>query len=86
MRPFVKFRCFLKSNPSVSARFQEKRRNKNFMMMRHNRDVRGKTKRSFRDKQVVSLVCACTVLKNKLVNARERNEHEVFCACVASVR
>ena len=31
---------------------QEKRRKKNFMMMRHNRDVRGKTKRSFRDKQV----------------------------------
>ncbi|XP_020617627.1 protein SDA1 homolog [Orbicella faveolata] len=49
-------------NQFASTSNKEKRRNKNFMMMRHNRDVRGKTKRSFRDKQM-SLKHA--LLKNK---------------------
>lgn len=49
-------------NQFASTSNKEKRRNKNFMMMRHNRNVRGKTKRSFRDKQM-SLKQA--LLKNK---------------------
>lgn len=39
---------------NFSGHLQEKRKHKNFMMMRHNKDVRGKNKRSFRDKQVGS--------------------------------
>ncbi|KAK3696721.1 hypothetical protein QZH41_013081 [Actinostola sp. cb2023] len=41
-----------KMNEHASTTNKEKRRTKNFMMMRHNRNVRGKVKRSFRDKQV----------------------------------
>lgn len=54
------------------------------MMMRHNRDVRGKTKRSFRDKQVTGLVRACNTLEEQAwhANARERNARcIVLCVC-----
>jgi len=50
-------------NEFASTSNKEKRRKKNFMMMRHNRDVRGKTKRSFRDKQVA--------LKNALLKSKK---------------
>lgn len=50
-------------NEFASSTNKEKRRKKNFMMMRHNRDVRGKNKRSFRDKQMA--------LKNSLLKAKK---------------
>ncbi|XP_041826776.1 protein SDA1 homolog [Melanotaenia boesemani] len=41
-----------KLNPHASTSNKEKRRNKNFMMMRHSQNVRTKGKRSFREKQI----------------------------------
>ncbi|XP_077353629.1 protein SDA1 homolog [Festucalex cinctus] len=41
-----------KLNPHASTSNKEKRRTKNFMMMRHSRNVRTKGKRSFREKQI----------------------------------
>uniref|UniRef100_A0A8C5FJU1 Protein SDA1 n=1 Tax=Gadus morhua TaxID=8049 RepID=A0A8C5FJU1_GADMO len=41
-----------KLNPFASTSNKEKKRNKNFMMMRHSENVRTKSKRSFRDKQI----------------------------------
>ena len=41
-----------KLNPFASTSNKEKRKHKNFMMMRHSENVRTKSKRSFRDKQV----------------------------------
>uniref|UniRef100_A0A672YDD2 Protein SDA1 n=1 Tax=Sphaeramia orbicularis TaxID=375764 RepID=A0A672YDD2_9TELE len=41
-----------KLNPHASTSNKEKRRTKNFMMMRHSQNVRSKGKRSFRDKQI----------------------------------
>ncbi|CAL8279001.1 unnamed protein product [Merluccius merluccius] len=41
-----------KLNPFASTSNKEKKRNKNFMMMRHSQNVRTKSKRSFRDKQI----------------------------------
>uniref|UniRef100_A0A7N4PDC9 Protein SDA1 n=1 Tax=Sarcophilus harrisii TaxID=9305 RepID=A0A7N4PDC9_SARHA len=40
-----------KLNPYASSTNKEKKKLKNFMMMRYSHDVRSKTKRSFRDKQ-----------------------------------
>ncbi|CAN9504275.1 unnamed protein product [Ophioblennius macclurei] len=41
-----------KLNPHASTSNKEKRRTKNFMMMRHSQNVRSKGKRSFREKQI----------------------------------
>ena len=41
-----------KLNPHASTSNREKRKTKNFMMMRHSQNVRTKGKRSFREKQV----------------------------------
>ncbi|KAM9794875.1 protein SDA1 homolog [Syngnathus typhle] len=41
-----------KLNPHASTSNKEKRRKKNFMMMRHSQNVRTKGKRSFREKQI----------------------------------
>ncbi|XP_061782857.1 protein SDA1 homolog [Nerophis lumbriciformis] len=41
-----------KLNPHASTTNKEKRRTKNFMMMRHSQSVRTKGKRSFREKQI----------------------------------
>ncbi|TKS84338.1 SDA1 -like protein [Collichthys lucidus] len=41
-----------KLNPHASTSNKEKRRTKNFMMMRHSQNVRMKGKRSFREKQI----------------------------------
>ncbi|KAM3874490.1 protein SDA1 homolog [Diretmus argenteus] len=41
-----------KLNPYASTSNKEKKRKKNFMMMRHSQNVRSKGKRSFRDKQI----------------------------------
>lgn len=49
-KEFVKKRS--KLNPHASTSNKEKRRNKNFMMMRHSQNVRTKGKRSFREKQI----------------------------------
>lgn len=49
-KEFVKKRT--KLNPHASTSNKEKKRNKNFMMMRHSQNVRTKGKRSFREKQV----------------------------------
>lgn len=49
-KEFVKKRS--KLNPHASTSNKEKRRNKNFMMMRHSQNVRTKGKRSFREKQL----------------------------------
>ncbi|KAI1904850.1 hypothetical protein AGOR_G00009920 [Albula goreensis] len=49
-KEFVKKRS--KLNPYASTSNKEKKKNKNFMMMRHSQKVRTKNKRSFRDKQV----------------------------------
>ena len=42
----------------ILTHFQEKRRKKNFMMMRYNKAVRSKSKRSFREKQVCFPECS----------------------------
>lgn len=47
----------------ASTTNKEKKKNKNFMMMRQNRNVRGKPKRSFREKQIA--------LKNALLKSRK---------------
>ncbi|XP_030624079.1 protein SDA1 homolog isoform X2 [Chanos chanos] len=49
-KEFVKKRS--KLNPFASTSNKEKKKKKNFMMMRHSQNVRTKTKRSFRDKQI----------------------------------
>ncbi|CAL1567642.1 unnamed protein product [Knipowitschia caucasica] len=49
-KDFVRKRA--KMNPHASTSNKEKRRTKNFMMMRHSRGVRTKGKRSFREKQI----------------------------------
>ncbi|XP_051907505.1 protein SDA1 homolog [Hippocampus zosterae] len=49
-KDFVKKRT--KLNPHASTSNKEKRRTKNFMMMRHSQNVRTKGKRSFREKQI----------------------------------
>ncbi|KAM4634017.1 protein SDA1 homolog [Polymixia lowei] len=49
-KEFVKKRT--KLNPYASTSNKEKKRTKNFMMMRHSQNVRTKSKRSFRDKQI----------------------------------
>ncbi|KAG7499171.1 SDA1-like [Solea senegalensis] len=51
-----------KLNPHASTSNKEKRRTKNFMMMRHSRNVRTKGKRSFREKQ---LALRDTLLKKR---------------------
>ncbi|XP_056259506.1 protein SDA1 homolog [Seriola aureovittata] len=49
-KDFVRKRT--KLNPHASTSNKEKRRTKNFMMMRHSQNVRTKGKRSFREKQL----------------------------------
>lgn len=49
-KEFVKKRS--KLNPYASTSNKEKKRNKNFLMMKHSQNVRTKGKRSFREKQV----------------------------------
>ncbi|KAM6902362.1 protein SDA1 homolog [Xenentodon cancila] len=49
-KDFVKKRA--KLNPHASTSNKEKRRKKNFMMMKHSQNVRTKGKRSFREKQL----------------------------------
>ncbi|XP_067278914.1 protein SDA1 homolog [Pseudorasbora parva] len=49
-KEFVKKRS--KLNPYASTSNKEKKRKKNFIMMKHSQDVRTKGKRSFRDKQI----------------------------------
>lgn len=41
-----------KMNPHASTTNKEKKKNKNFMMMRYSQNIRSKNKRSFRDKQI----------------------------------
>lgn len=41
-------------NPFSSSTNKEKKKQKNFMMMRYSHNVRSKNKRSFREKQVSS--------------------------------
>ncbi|XP_053559374.1 protein SDA1 homolog [Bombina bombina] len=41
-----------KMNPHASSTNKEKKKNKNFMMMRYSQNIRTKNKRSFRDKQI----------------------------------
>lgn len=45
-----------KLNPYASTSNKEKKRKKNFVMMRHSQKVRTKGKRSFREKQVTHLL------------------------------
>ncbi|XP_074084572.1 protein SDA1 homolog [Macrotis lagotis] len=49
-KEFVKKKT--KLNPFASSTNKEKKKQKNFMMMRYSHNVRSKTKRSFRDKQL----------------------------------
>ncbi|CAJ1070746.1 protein SDA1 homolog [Xyrichtys novacula] len=51
-----------KLNPHASTSNREKRKTKNFMMMRHSKNVRTKGKRSFREKQIA---LRDTLLKKK---------------------
>ncbi|XP_029301366.1 protein SDA1 homolog [Cottoperca gobio] len=46
------FKKHTKLNPHASTSNREKRKTKNFMMMRHSQSVRTKGKRSFREKQI----------------------------------
>lgn len=61
-KDFVKKRT--KLNPYASTSNKEKRRKKNFMMMRHSQGVRTKGKRSFREKQIA--LRDALLKKNKL--------------------
>uniref|UniRef100_A0A8C7I0Y3 Protein SDA1 n=1 Tax=Oncorhynchus kisutch TaxID=8019 RepID=A0A8C7I0Y3_ONCKI len=54
-----------KLNPFASTSNKDKKRNKDFRMMRHSRNVRTKNKRSFRDKQI-ALRDALIKRKNRL--------------------
>ncbi|KAM9329807.1 protein SDA1 homolog isoform 2-T2 [Gastrophryne carolinensis] len=49
-KEFVKKKT--KMNPHASTTNKEKKKNKNFMMMRYSQNIRSKNKRSFRDKQI----------------------------------
>ncbi|KAK9955080.1 hypothetical protein ABG768_014985 [Culter alburnus] len=62
-KEFVKKRS--KLNPYASTSNKEKKRNKNFLMMKHSQNVRTKGKRSFREKQMA--------LKDALLKKRKRN-------------
>uniref|UniRef100_H3CQ09 Protein SDA1 n=1 Tax=Tetraodon nigroviridis TaxID=99883 RepID=H3CQ09_TETNG len=62
-KEFVKKRS--KLNPHASTSNKEKRRTKNFMMMRQSQNVRTKGKRSFRDKQIA--------LRNALLKKRKQH-------------
>uniref|UniRef100_A0A1A8QRB6 Protein SDA1 n=1 Tax=Nothobranchius rachovii TaxID=451742 RepID=A0A1A8QRB6_9TELE len=59
-KEFVRKRT--KLNPHASSSNKEKRRKKNFMMMKHSQNVRTKGKRSFREKQ---LALQAALLKKK---------------------
>ncbi|XP_067231472.1 protein SDA1 homolog [Chanodichthys erythropterus] len=61
-KEFVKKRS--KLNPYASTSNKEKKRNKNFLMMKHSQNVRTKGKRSFREKQMA--------LKDALLKKRKR--------------
>ncbi|KAG1973093.1 protein SDA1 [Pimephales promelas] len=61
-KEFVKKRS--KLNPFASTSNKEKKRKKNFIMMKHSQDVRTKGKRSFRDKQIA--------LRDALLKKRKR--------------
>ncbi|KAG5272775.1 hypothetical protein AALO_G00169160 [Alosa alosa] len=62
-KDFIKKRN--KLNPHASTSNKEKKRHKNFMMMRHSQNVRTKGKRSFRDKQIA--------LRDSLLKKRKHN-------------
>ncbi|NP_001082492.1 protein SDA1 homolog isoform X1 [Xenopus laevis] len=53
-----------KMNPHASSTNKEKKKNKNFMMMRYSQNIRSKKKRSFRDKQIA--------LRDSLLKKRKR--------------
>ncbi|XP_063775973.1 protein SDA1 homolog [Pseudophryne corroboree] len=53
-----------KLNPHASSTNKEKKKNKNFMMMRYSQNIRCKNKRSFRDKQIA--------LRDSLLKKRKR--------------
>ncbi|KAE8630963.1 hypothetical protein XENTR_v10001031 [Xenopus tropicalis] len=53
-----------KMNPHASSTNKEKKKNKNFMMMRYSQNIRSKNKRSFRDKQIA--------LRDSLLKKRKR--------------
>lgn len=53
-----------KMNPHASTTNKEKKKNKNFMMMRYSQNIRSKNKRSFRDKQIA--------LRDSLLKKRKR--------------
>ncbi|KAI2651547.1 hypothetical protein H4Q32_019671 [Labeo rohita] len=62
-KEFVKKRS--KLNPFASTSNKEKKRKKNFMMMKHSQNVRTKGKRSFRDKQIALRDALLKKRKNK---------------------
>uniref|UniRef100_A0A8B9LTI3 Protein SDA1 n=2 Tax=Astyanax mexicanus TaxID=7994 RepID=A0A8B9LTI3_ASTMX len=62
-KEFVKKRS--KLNPFASTSNKEKRKTKNFMMMRQSQNIRTKGKRSFREKQIA--------LRDALLKKRKRN-------------
>uniref|UniRef100_A0AAY5JZL1 Protein SDA1 n=1 Tax=Esox lucius TaxID=8010 RepID=A0AAY5JZL1_ESOLU len=63
-----------KLNPFASTSNKDKKRNKNFMMMRHSQNVRTKNKRSFRDKQVKDVhLLVQRELKDKRIVESTRN-------------
>lgn len=63
-KEFVRKRT--KLNPHASTSNKEKRRTKNFMMMRHSQNVRTKGKRSFREKQLA--------LRDSLLKKRKQHK------------
>ncbi|CAJ0940919.1 unnamed protein product [Ranitomeya imitator] len=61
-KEFVKKK--MRMNPHASTTNKEKKRNKNYMMMRYSQNIRTKNKRSFRDKQIA--------LRESLLKKRKR--------------
>lgn len=53
-----------RQNPHASTTNREKKKKKNFMMLKHK--VRGKIKRSFKDKQVLIVLLCCYKLMSPL--------------------
>ena len=79
-KDFVRKRS--KLNPHASTSNKEKRKTKNFMMMRHSQNVRTKGKRSFRDRQVTHVrpSCCCSIWLYSCISTKA-----IWCLCFRSL-
>lgn len=71
-----------KLNPFASTSNKEKKRKKNFLMMKHSQNVRSKGKRSFRDKQVSPAAVFTSLIPLDVINMCTLNLPLNFSLCV----